>query len=268
MSVSAVDRILLKVDRAQEHYEALDREIAVFLQEHPPQPLIEHDFVHDCEILRVGGLVPLPPRWGAIAGDIVGNARSALDHLAYQLVLANGRKPGQRTAFPVCTTIGHWYEATKTEKSSPIRGMSPEARDAVQAVQPFSGRTHDEARLSNLAGLHHLWNRDKHRLVHAARAFTAQERAEFTITPGPPMTTVDLIEFPDNVPIEEGAMIGRVRLMAHELSIHTEVELNATIKLTVGFVGEPGDPIGTMHFLTSAIAEVRDLVTNQFAAHL
>jgi len=37
----------------------------------------------------------------AAAGDIVHNLRSALDHLAFQLVLAGGHTPTTETAFPV-----------------------------------------------------------------------------------------------------------------------------------------------------------------------
>lgn len=44
---------------------------------------------------------PDDDRWGLIAGDCVHNLRSALDHLAVQLVIANGGAAGNKTSFPI-----------------------------------------------------------------------------------------------------------------------------------------------------------------------
>ena len=40
--------------------------------------------------------------WSLILGDLLHNLRSALDHLAWQLVVDGGGTPSQDTNFPVC----------------------------------------------------------------------------------------------------------------------------------------------------------------------
>jgi hypothetical protein len=42
-------------------------------------------------ILSVHGLPPMDPQWSLLVGDVVHNLRSALDHLAWQLVILDGR---------------------------------------------------------------------------------------------------------------------------------------------------------------------------------
>jgi len=42
-----------------------------------------------------------PAEWSAIIGDAVHNARSALDHLAFALVEANGGSADENTTFPI-----------------------------------------------------------------------------------------------------------------------------------------------------------------------
>ena len=43
---------------------------------------------------------PIPVDLSLVIGDAVHNLRSALDHLAWQLVLANGQTPTTQTAYP------------------------------------------------------------------------------------------------------------------------------------------------------------------------
>ena len=43
----------------------------------------------------------IDPKWSLMVGDFLHNARSALDHLAWQLVILDGGTPGEHTQFPV-----------------------------------------------------------------------------------------------------------------------------------------------------------------------
>src|SRR5439155_21053237 len=53
------------------------------------------------------------PRWGLIAGDFVHNIRSALDYLAWQLVILNGKRPNSAVQFPIFTTCGEFVTKGK-----------------------------------------------------------------------------------------------------------------------------------------------------------
>jgi len=108
---------------------------------------------------------PLPMDFGLLIGDALHNARSALDHMAWQLVLAGGGTPTDQTAFPIAKdakTFEEWVERR-------LRGAAPDAVAAVRALKPWKGS--DE----QLWRLHRLDAVDKHRLltpvVAAQRSF-------------------------------------------------------------------------------------------------
>jgi hypothetical protein len=74
----------------------------------------------------------------AAAGDVVQNLRSALDHLAFQLVEAGqcrriGERAGKRIGFPIFDTAKE-YKARKTRK---IKGARKAAIKAIDALKPY-----------------------------------------------------------------------------------------------------------------------------------
>lgn len=96
----------------------------------------------------------------AIAGDVIQNLRSALDHLAYQLVEAGqcrplGEKIGSRVAFPIIEKSAE-YEGFKRRK---MKGARKAAIKAIDALKPYKGGN------SALWDLHYTNNVDKHRHV-------------------------------------------------------------------------------------------------------
>ncbi|QCB94745.1 hypothetical protein [Cellulomonas shaoxiangyii] len=92
--------------------------------------------------------------WAVLVGDIVHNARSALDHAAWQLVGLNGGTPGTHTQFPTARASKDFDTKTR------LRGAHPYVHETVRALEPWGGG----------AG-HWLWvltqldNVDKHRLL-------------------------------------------------------------------------------------------------------
>lgn len=92
----------------------------------------------------------------ATAGDIVHNLRSALDHLAYQLVtIGSGSEPSRRAEFPIAKSFAT-YEAEKARK---VEGMRPLAIKAIDNVKPYRGGN------DALWRIHELDNIDKHRTL-------------------------------------------------------------------------------------------------------
>jgi hypothetical protein len=100
---------------------------------------------------------PIPPEIPLIAGEIIQNLRSALDHLAYQLYLlgTKGGKVNKNIAFPIAENK-LIYDEIKPRR---IKGMSSAAIAAIDAVQPYGGGN------DVLWQLHALNNIDKHRLI-------------------------------------------------------------------------------------------------------
>jgi hypothetical protein len=77
------------------HLSCLDKRINSFINK---GKLYEFDPLDDLEtgqIVIYGEGIREPPveEWGVIIGDVVHNLRSALDHLVWQLTLANGNIP-------------------------------------------------------------------------------------------------------------------------------------------------------------------------------
>lgn len=88
-----------------------------------------------------------------MAGDIIHNLRSALDHLAFNLVQVGGKIPTSDTGFPIAATR-KIYESTKSRK---VRGMTSAAKNAIDDLCPYGGGN------ELLWRLHHLDIVDKHR---------------------------------------------------------------------------------------------------------
>src|SRR6266704_671375 len=99
---------------------------------------------------------PPPPRVGVLCGDVVHSLRSALDHLANTLVVANGGTPMEGpggTQFPIIVGGG------ATVKAAPGPAISDAAQRILEEVQPQSAT-------DPLAILQHLSNIDKHRILN------------------------------------------------------------------------------------------------------
>jgi len=111
------------------------------------------------EIVYWGEVRHEPPlRIGVILGDLVHGLRSAPDHLVWQLVLANGKKPNDQNGFPVCTAATNWKKASG-DKLARVQGAHAEM---IEREQPFNAA---KPRATPLARLNHLWNTDEHQVL-------------------------------------------------------------------------------------------------------
>jgi hypothetical protein len=110
-------------------------------------------------ILHVNGSPDPPMSIGLLAGDIVHNLRAALDHLMWQLVIANGQVPDDQTMFPISREERLYLKAREGRK---VRGIDAEALRRLDALKPYKGGNGD------LWELHELDIVDKHRLLLTA----------------------------------------------------------------------------------------------------
>jgi hypothetical protein len=155
---SSKAQITLKIKRAKDHVADLDREIRRFLESNPYKVATKRDPATRKLIYYVSSVQCTPDRLPLIAGDAVQNLMSALDHLAYQLVLSdtNGSPPNPSWIyFPIADDAAK-YEAKKQGK---MQGADQKTFDAIDALKPYKGGN------DLLWILYRLNNIEKHRLL-------------------------------------------------------------------------------------------------------
>jgi hypothetical protein len=150
-----------KLDRAAHHlntfgvaladFEPLNRDI--ISRETDAQTGVRH--------YRVARQPTVPASLALIAGDVIHNLRSALDHLAFALCMADGQQltPGQQKGiyFPITETRDKHEAAIKSQ----LQGLAPsDAIDEIRLIEP-----HGDGASAVLWTLAKLSNTDKHRLV-------------------------------------------------------------------------------------------------------
>jgi hypothetical protein len=162
MPLTADERILLiraKVERAKKHFRDLEAELIAFGSQYKEVVVrkrndktgeIETPLTH-CR-LRI-----IPINALTAAGDVIHNLRSALDHLAYHLVVVGspGTEPSRRIEFPIAKDLAS-YEAHKATK---VEGMTAGAIETIDALKPYGGGC------DALWRIHELNNIDKHRVL-------------------------------------------------------------------------------------------------------
>jgi hypothetical protein len=124
-----------KVDRAKKHIRDLEVARERFLAEEPARYSTKFDSQTGYELFYITDLRTPPAEFGLIAGDVIHNLRSALDHLAWQLVLANGQTPGNQTGFPIFDEAAKY----KAGRRRYVQGMAQSAVDAIDAAKPYKG---------------------------------------------------------------------------------------------------------------------------------
>jgi hypothetical protein len=159
--VGRIDGIRLKVERAKKHVFDMDAAIRSFCESKPytigakphSVPAIQRT------TLYIASVKPIPGHIALIIGDAVHNLRSALDHLAWQLVEAGGGTPNPHTYFPIFYGSDGPHKYASAVGSGEIKKMPVGAEKLINSVQPY------------LTGDNTLWlineldRVDKHRLV-------------------------------------------------------------------------------------------------------
>jgi len=150
-----------KIERAEELRVALEDEIRAFEADLVAQIENEKRPAAGQEIWVFRGETPsVPISWSIRIGEFLYNLRSGLDHLVWQLVLANGEMPGTRNQFPIYRDENKYDR----ESRSRLRGVSDDAAEIIRELQPFVGRRDDLWRLQSLG------NFDKHRHLNLGTA--------------------------------------------------------------------------------------------------
>ncbi|MGI9071715.1 MAG: hypothetical protein ACR2JB_10465 [Bryobacteraceae bacterium] len=249
----SIDHIRVKIERAKEHIGDLNARIGIFNEAGPYSVIREEDAQTGDIVFYVRIKSDIPLSFAAIIGDAVQNLRSSLDHLAYQLVLANSGTPTKRTAFPIAESPEK-YEALDPRK---VEGMSETAVKKIHALHPYRGGN------DAIWMLDELNNIDKHRLLLAVGSahtdVVLDYRDMFPNVREPMLYSVQpsgASFLMRSFPLKDGAEIYRVLAAHREAYINQKPEF--TFRITLG---EPeivkGEPIiPTLNQLASIVGKV------------
>jgi len=93
-----------KIERAKQHVLNVDGAARAFLDSNPCEGGTKRDPDTRRVLHYLVRVKPAPVPLRLIVGDALHNLRSALDHLAWQLVEAGGGTPTRYTAYPIMET--------------------------------------------------------------------------------------------------------------------------------------------------------------------
>jgi hypothetical protein len=229
----------LKFQRAREHIAELERRGREFMETKPFEVYEEEEKDSGDLLTRVRVHNQPPPELSLVIGDIVHNCRTALDHLAWQLVLANGATPGDNTAFPIARSKDSFPSFAK----KCLKGVSKQAFSAVEALKPYPGGDDPFWRLHQLdiEDKHHLLIPvgAAHRNVTLSMSFLGWEDLEPVKAPPIALRPADR-----QYPLQDGAVVFRVMKAAREADQeHWRTEYGFTFELAFGdgtsVAGEP-----------------------------
>jgi hypothetical protein len=164
----------LKTERARSHINALAAEVSDFSLSSPCHLVIGGNDDPEFKVFELKKTSPIPENIYLIAGDAVHNLRSALDHLAYDLVRIEISKQGNKSQekllehvqFPIAADSHRVNNAIKTNQIDKAGKM---VENAVRALRPYRGGNY------GLCALHDLDRIDKHRLIIPVIEVTATD---------------------------------------------------------------------------------------------
>ena len=152
-----LEGVRVKFRRAERHIQEVMTAIEAFRATEP----YEIDTRRDPETRRLiyylSKASDVPANVSVIASEVLQSLRSALDHIAYQLVVAGTGQHGPFTHvyFPIFDS----ETAYNAQKARYVRGMRQDAIDAIDALRPYKDGN------DALWKLHKLNIIDKHRLL-------------------------------------------------------------------------------------------------------
>lgn len=258
-----------KLDWAVEKLEALDLETQAFLETQPLRVLDEFDDESGCHVMRLrsfAGPKERGFRMGMMVGDVVHNARSALDHAAW--LLACRSNPVEKlwepsTAWKISFPVTWDEERFKARRVLPF--LHEDAIAVLEGLQPYQGGNVEDC----IGHLDRLWNIDKHRVIHTSTINVKTVGISFR--PGAVNGLRDIIEHPPETTwsetpqrIEDGTEVARVRFHEGLGPPFTEVKVEGqpTCEIAFGsgeFMFPPIALRGLLYATAQALARIEVL---------
>jgi hypothetical protein len=242
----------LKLLRAKEHLDAIDGQIAAFHSRDPYAIVDKYEPETGDYVMYIRVFEEPDPRWGVLVGDFIHNTRSALDYIAEQLVIANGKKPSRYTQFPITRSC---EEFRRVKRMYARMDRADIAR--LEGVQPYNARNPDEA-IGPLAWLNELSNRDKHHVLTVPLARMTTLNPGFITSDNDPTSDVMAVNWDDaevNIgPVKDKTEIFRVPIKLRPGASDPPVmkmNVERSAHVTLGY------ELSAVNTLTRIYAEVR-----------
>jgi hypothetical protein len=217
-----------KLAWAREHLRTLHAAIDAFINDEAYEARVErrtnaHDY-----IVRFYVKKEIPAEWSLIVGDIIHNARSALDNLTYALVLAHHGTPTDKEVVNIQFLLADGQKDFADRAIKNLGLMSPDAQAAMQRLQPCYRQ--DKSVRHWLSVLRDLSNVDKHRHLILTYATAVKSSVDIKIN-GKPFGTVlgeDIGTLKNGAILAAGEIVGGLPLDA-------EVEMRANVSVQISF---------------------------------
>jgi hypothetical protein len=249
---ASLSGVHLKLKQAKLHLDALNARLDEANRGHLYGLVCEPDAQPGQYLVKVEK-VASDEDWPLILGDVIHNLHTALDHLVWQLVLANGKTPSSRNEFGTYQDPG-LFDGPEGDKD--FQGVHRDAQAVIRAVQPF--RQGDEGPKGNyrplwlLRGLEIV---DKHRLIHTVALVPEEITLTFREASTGPVEMFDL----SGRILEDGTQVCRIAS-----DFKPKVEMNSSLSLLV-FLEEteltPRLPWGVLDAMRDEVERVVRLLT-------
>jgi hypothetical protein len=247
---------LLKMQRAEKHFQELQNTVKAFVGSDPYAVVNEPDAKPKHYVARLKIEREPPPELSPIIGDIIHNARSALDHLVWLLIKKAGndptdRKVSGRPPFLIFTkdpfdsaiyaTTDKWKNAKGTWDSY-TKGMDRVDVGIIKRMQPYSSPF--DPNLHPLARLNELSNWDKHRELHFAGQVGVVTGTRVLEGVSPSAAIKPYWFLPEPKVLKEGTIIARYEGGSVPEG-EPQVNTNLTLSVDIAFgEGSPHDGLG------------------------
>ena len=160
--MATLEGVLAKISRARASLQSLEADVTAFCRCQERLIISQPGPGRQSWIYRGHPQVPID--FSVRVGEIVYNLRSALEHLVWQLALANGKNPGKFNKFPIFRDQLKYSRAIERE----LKGVSPGALSRIETYQPFQRHGGPG---SQLWMLNSISNIDKHKSVSHKPSF-------------------------------------------------------------------------------------------------
>jgi hypothetical protein len=230
-----------KIDRAREHTQTLNNEIGVgpdgvptrFAAINRVSVRLEYEPDTGYHVFRTAGALPedVLRRWGVIAGDVIHNLRSALDHVVWQLSLVGtgGAEPKNPdiVKFPIQDNPPRYYHGKNFQRTAALHEVPAKYRAIIYEHQPHGsafnfghGTVHPFSRLRDLSNL------DNHQLIIKAPPLADNLMVDTEAIFGDAGAEIIEQHFVDGVvgePLVRGAEMMRVKVRPASLQLNMEM---------------------------------------------
>ncbi|MBN1528365.1 MAG: hypothetical protein JW895_04855, partial [Thermoleophilaceae bacterium] len=269
MGRASLEGVELKLERAKDHFHTLSESITTFLRDPKTYSTVFQTNKERRPVLVMEDIKDPSPEWDVFIGDCVHNLHSALDHLAFQLMVGNTPPLRQRefitsSAFPIFLSGPRFAKlrskGPKRGQPTPdsglhkILGVSATARTIIERLQPYHRRKNPGTR--SLWELQELSNANKHRLFPLV--YSSFELGQFEILGSVPFALHNFESTPGR--LKRNAVIARWAYVTVPTPISMKV--NAELVTDITFNKGPRTPypvrgrsvLATLHGIMRFIA--------------